>query len=187
MNYLFVALFATLCTAGLQAQVRAAQPEPCTPASIQMHRDMATRFDKLGWRFRTAFSRKDTRSLEVLKSELLQLLDAWSTEVERMRLTIEQRVREVDGRAQPQRKQQYLQYLAGVRTQAARLEQLRGAFAAWQYSTLPQHEARSSANLAYLDELSETFEKLIGLEAQLAAPQSALRSKRDSTRVWPGQ
>ncbi len=186
MNYLLATLFAALCTAGLWAQTRLSRPEPFTPASVQMHRDMAARFDKLAQRFRAAFSHEDAHSLGSLKTELLQLLDEWWAEAARMRPALEQRAREVDGRAQPQRKQQYLQHVASFRLQAERLEQLRDAFAAWQYSTLPQHEARSRANLAYLGELSETFQKMIGLEAQLATPQP-MRSHRKGTRGPTGQ
>lgn len=160
-------------------------PEPFTEASVQMHRDMAKRFARLQYRFEQAFAQGDDQTLQATKPLILNLTDRWLEETARMRPVLERRINEVDGRAQPAEKKARLQALASLDLQVNRLKQLRDGFAAWNYSTRPQHQARSKANLVYLREMGETFDKIVALEARaMATDQNAARSEGGTRMPW---
>ncbi len=162
-------------------------PEPFTEASLQMHRDMAKRFERLQYRFEQAFAQGDDQTLQATQPLILKLTDRWLEETARMRPVLERRINEVDGRARPEEKRARLQTLASFDLQVNRLTQLRDGFAAWSYSTRPQHQARSKANLVYLREMGETLGKIVALEERVMdASEDAARSE-GSTRMPRGQ
>ncbi len=187
MKYPMLILLVALFTLSLSAQERNSLPEPFTEASVQMHRDMLQRFERLQYRIEQAFARGDDQSIQATKPLILKLVDQWLAETARMRPILERRINEVDGRADAAEKKARLQQLASLDLQTNRLKQLRNGFAAWDYSTRPQHAARSKANLVYLREMAETCDKIVALEARVTGSMQGSARSESGARELRGQ
>lgn len=187
MKHSLFTLLVALSAVSLCAQERSSMPEPFTEASVQMHRDMAKRYARLQYRFEQAFEQGDDQSLQATKPLILKLADRWLEEAARMRPLLERQINEVDGRAHPDEKRARLQALASLDLQVNRLKQLRDGFAAWDYSTRPQHQARSKANLVYLREMGETFDKIVALETRVMDSGQGSARSEGARRVPSGQ